>query len=189
MCAEFLVELKIVSYPRQRPHFSVDFSTNAKEEIEMKVPATIGEFEDTFSGSEMQWFRVTGSPRFDYPIDYEVAVLFVDKKNQRIDFLSKWEPNCYCHFHRHLGETSVLVLEGEHHVIETDAHQTTHKVRKPGFFTTNTGGDSHMEYGGEDGTLVYFSCKAVGGELFDVMDKDGKVLRTATVDDFVNAAI
>ena len=46
-----------------------------------------------------------------------------------------------------------------------------------------------MEYGGPEGVLVYFSCKAVDGALFDVMDKDGTVLATATVEDFVTGKI
>ena len=46
-----------------------------------------------------------------------------------------------------------------------------------------------MEYGGPEGTLVYFSCTAVDGKLFDVLDKDGKILNTATVEDFTSGAI
>ena len=64
-----------------------------------------------------------------------------------------------------------------------------HKTREPGFFATNPGGDVHMEYGGPEGTLVYFSCKAIGGNLFDVLDNDGTALKTATVEDFTSGAI
>lgn len=155
----------------------------------MKIPTTVAEFEQTFPQDNLKWSRVTGSPRFDYPIDYQVAVLNVDEAEQRIDFISRWEPDSYCHYHRHLGETSLLVLEGEHHVVETKNFEKVHKTRKPGFFATNPGGDVHMEWGGPEGVLVYFSCKAVDGALFDVMDKDGTVLATATVDDFVSGKI
>jgi len=64
-----------------------------------------------------------------------------------------------------------------------------HKIRKPGFFATNPGGDVHMEYGGPEGTLVYFSCQAVDGALFDVMDRDGRVLKTATVEEFASGEL
>ena len=155
----------------------------------MNVPSTPAEFAETFPGGDLNWTRVTGSRRFDYPIDYEVAVLHVDEASGRIDFLSRWAPDAYCHYHRHIGETSVLVLEGEHHIVETKEHETVHKIREPGFFTTNPGGDVHMEYGGAEGTLVYFSCLAIDGALFDVMDKDGTVLTTATVEDFTSGTL
>ena len=155
----------------------------------MLIPSTIAEFNEVYPQQDLDWVRVTGSKRFDYPIDYSVAILSVDEENGRVDFISRWEPEHYCHFHRHIGETSVLVLEGEHHIVEQGEHQTVHKTRQPGFFTTNPGGDVHMEYGGPEGTLVYFSCQADGGKLFDVLDADGTVLRTATVDDFTSGSI
>lgn len=107
-----------------------------------------------------------------------------------IEFLSKWEPNAYCHYHRHLGTTTLLVLEGEHHVIETSATETIHKIRRPGHFARNPGGDIHMEYGGPQGAVVFFRVEAVdGGKLFDVLDSRGKILVTATIDDFMNGKI
>jgi len=155
----------------------------------MKVPTTLTEFDEIYPSRDLEWVRITGTPRFDYPIDYSVAVLDVDPEIGRIDFLSRWEPNSYCHYHRHLGETSVLVLEGEHNVVEQTATETVHKQRQPGFFATTPGGDIHMEYGGPQGTLVYFSCNAVDGALFDVLASNGKILNTATVEDFTSGAI
>ena len=134
------------------------------------------------------WQRVIGSPKFDYPIDYWVAILAANTATGRIDFLSKWEPNAYCHYHRHLGPMSVLVLEGEHHIIETTPTETVHKVRKPGFFTRSTGDDVHMEHGGAEGAVVLFSCQAEdGGRLFDVLDKHGNIMVTATIQSFLDA--
>ncbi len=136
----------------------------------------------------IQWQRVLGSPKFDYPIDYWVAILGAQPEIGRIDFLSKWEPNAYCHYHRHLGPMSVLVLEGEHHIIETSATETVHKIRQPGFFARSAGGDVHMEHGGPQGAVVLFSCQAQdGGELFEVLDKQGRVLVTATIQSFLDA--
>lgn len=155
----------------------------------MRVPTSPEEFAATYPRKDLNWLHITGTPRFDYPIDYSVAVLHVDAKAGRIDFLSRWEPNAYCHYHRHLGETSLLVLEGEHHVVEAHERETVHKIRQPGFFATNPGGDLHMEYGGPEGTLVYFSCKAVDGRLFDVISRDGTVITSATVEDFTSGRI
>jgi hypothetical protein len=155
----------------------------------MNVPSTLEEFAATYPSDDLKWSRVKGTAKFDYPIDYSVAVLHVDEVEGRIDFLSRWEPNHYCHYHSHVGENSILVIEGQHNVVETEGHQTVHKSREPGFFATNPGGDKHMEYGGPEGTLVYFSCKAVDGKLFDVMDQDGNVLNTATVEHFTSGSL
>lgn len=155
----------------------------------MTIPSTIEEYTARFPDEPAEWTHVTGSRRFDYPIDYDVAILGVDEAAGRVEFLSRWSPNAYCHYHRHIGETAILVLEGEHHVVETRDNETIHKTRQPGFFAINPGGDVHMEYGGPEGVLVYFNCEADNGALFEVLDKDGTVLRTATVDDFTSGAI
>ncbi|MEQ8232450.1 MAG: hypothetical protein RLW61_12530 [Gammaproteobacteria bacterium] len=154
------------------------------------LQSTTPAFSSAYPTTDIKWQRVTGSRRFDYPIDYWVAVLGVQPASGRIDFLSKWEPDSYCHFHRHLGPVATLVLEGEQHVVETSATETVHKVRRPGFFTRSEGGDVHMEYGGPDGAVVLFMCEAVdGGKLFDVLDRDGRVLATATIDSFLDGSL
>lgn len=60
--------------------------------------------------------------------------------------LGKWAPNSYCHFHKHLGNTTSLVLEGEHHTVETLGGESIHKVRQAGDHAQNPGGDVHMEF-------------------------------------------
>ena len=94
------------------------------------------------------WERLTGTARFDYLIDYSVAVTRVDREAGLIEFLAKWEPNAYCHFHRHLGTTATWNLEGEHHIVETVPTQTLHKTRRPGFKGQTAAGELHMEFGG-----------------------------------------
>ncbi len=155
----------------------------------MNVATSPATFVSGYKTDAIEWQRILGTPRFEYPIDYWVAVLGVQPEIGRIEFLSKWEPNAYCHFHRHLGATTLLVLEGEHHVIETAATETIHKVRQPGHFARSPGGDVHMEYGGPQGAVVFFSVEAVDGKLFDVLDSSGNVLVTATIDDFVNGKL
>jgi hypothetical protein len=96
--------------------------------------------------NRLDWQRLMGSPQFDYPIDYSVAVSSVDREAGLIEFIAKWAPNAYCHYHRHLGRTATRVLQGEHHIVETTDLQTstrlaarafTDKLRR-GNFTWNT---------------------------------------------------
>lgn len=139
--------------------------------------------------NRLDWQRLTGNPRFDYPIDYSVAVTNVDRAAGIVEFIAKWAPNSYCHYHRHLGRTATRVLQGEHHIVETTELQTLHKIRKPGFQGQTPPGELHMEYGGNDGTTVIFLCESVDGKLFDVVAKDGTVLSTATIHDFVSGRL
>jgi len=135
--------------------------------------------------NHLDWQRLKGGPRFDYPIDYSVAVTNVDRAAGLIEFIAKWAPSAYCHYHRHLGRTVSRVLHGEHHIVETTETQTLHKTRRPGFQGQSPAGEIHMEYGGADGATVMFLCEAVDGNVFDIVARDGTVIATTTMDDFV----
>lgn len=142
-----------------------------------------------FKTSDIQWQRLQSSPHFDYPIDYWIAVLGTQPAVGRADFLIKWEPDCYCHFHKHLGSTVTLVLEGEHHVVEQTATETVHKTRTAGHYARNPGGEVHMEYAGPQGAVVLFSMQAGDGRLFEILDKDENVLALVTVDDLASGRL
>lgn len=142
-----------------------------------------------FKSDDITWQRLTGDANFDYPIDYWIAVLGGNVAEGRVDFLIKWEANAYCHFHRHTGATTTLVLEGEHHVVDITDGGEVHKVRKVGDFVRNDGGDVHMEYGGAQGAVVLFSMQAGDGRLFDILDKAHQVLAVVTVEALLNGRI
>ncbi len=137
----------------------------------------------------VQWVQLAGSPAFDYPIEYAFAVLSADRATGRLDLLTRWAPNAYCHFHRHICNTSALVIDGEQHVIETREFETVHKIRQPGFSGPTPDGETHMERAGPTGCTMLFAMQADDGRMFDVLSKDGEVLATATFDDFVENRI
>ncbi len=153
----------------------------------------LGEFSSDIisrlGSNQLNWQHLKGNPHFDYPIDYLVAVTRADRASGQLEFVAKWAPNAYCHYHRHLGQSSSWVIEGEHHIIETTDTQILHKTRKPGFRGQSPAGDIHMEYGGAQGSTVLFLCEAVDGNLFDIVAKDGTVLATATLDDFASGRL
>lgn len=137
---------------------------------------------DLFDTDKLEWIHLLGGDEFDYPIDYWGAVLNV-KDDGHIDILFRWEPNAYCHFHRHLVDTTSLVLQGEHHVIEIcDGKETEHKVRRAGDYAHKPAGDLHMEHAGPEGSLVLFNLYAPDGRLFDLLDRDGNVLMPVTIE-------
>ena len=56
---------------------------------------------DVLNDPDLHWSHFSGSPRFDYPIDYWGAILHVGDDGH-LDFAYRWAPNSFCHFHRHL---------------------------------------------------------------------------------------
>lgn len=138
-----------------------------------------------FDLDAVQWMHLEGGPEFDYPIDYAYAVASADAAQGRIEFLVKWAPNAYCHYHRHLGTTTVTILQGEQHIYETRPFETVHKVRQAGFTGHLPDGEVHMEHGGPDGMTILFSIHAPDGRLFDLLDKNGNTLLTVTIEDAV----
>jgi hypothetical protein len=138
-----------------------------------------------FDLTDVKWASFTGSPKFDYPIDYAISVVDADAAIGRIDFLVRWAPNAYCHYHRHLGATAAAVIEGEQHVSETKGLETVTKVRRAGFSGEVPDGETHMECAGPDGLVMLFSTHAPDGRLFEVLDRAGNVLASATIAEFV----
>lgn len=133
----------------------------------------------------LKWKRYTGGGDSDYPIDYSDAILDV-KDDGRLEILVKWEPNCYCHFHRHTAEISSVVLQGELHVTDIDIEtgkELGKRVRVAGDFAHKEPGDVHMEQGGETGALVLFSLYAPEGEgrLVESLNKDGSINHISTI--------
>jgi len=145
------------------------------------------------NNENLKWRRYTEGDTFDYPIDYSDAVLDV-REDGRLEILVKWEPNCYCHFHRHTAETSSLVLEGELLVTDIDIEtgkEIGQRVRVAGDFVHKQPGDVHMEQGGANGALVLFNIYAPSeeGKLVESLEKDGSVTSTSTIEKILRKRI
>ncbi|MFT7598825.1 MAG: hypothetical protein ACI8TP_001749 [Acidimicrobiales bacterium] len=147
--------------------------------------APIAKLPADFNLADAKWFHYSGGPKFDYPIDYAVSVVDADVAAGRVDFLSRWAPNSFCHYHRHLGTTMAAVLEGEQHLTETTEHETVTKVRSAGFSGQVPDGEQHMERAGADGLTMLFSVQSPDGRLFEVLDAAGDVLTAATIAEFL----
>jgi len=140
-----------------------------------------------FDPKSRAWVHLQGDPSFDYPIDYWYAVVDAHPEQGGIRFVMRWEPDAFCHFHRHIASTATLVLQGEHHVIETTPTQAVHKIRRPGHYAQNPAGDVHMEHAGPSGSTVLFAIEAPDGRMFEVLDKDRNVLAVSTIENFLAA--
>ncbi len=137
----------------------------------------------------LEWMHLVGDETFDYPIDYWAAVLNA-RADGHIDMLFKWEPNSYCHFHRHLVETTTTVLQGEHHLVDmVKGVEGEHRVRAAGDYSHKPADEVHMEYAGPQGSLLLFNMYAPDGRLFEILDKDENVLQLATIEDFASGRL
>jgi hypothetical protein len=139
---------------------------------------------DLFNDSKLRWKHFSGNDKFDYPIDYWASLLGA-RADGHVDLLYRWEPNAYCHFHRHTAATTSTVLAGELHIIDIDLEtgdEIGRKVRGPGDYAHKTPGDVHMEHGGPEGALVLFNLFAPDGLLAETLARDGTVIGQSTLD-------
>ena len=139
---------------------------------------------DLFDNSRLRWKHFTGSKEFDYPIDYWAALLGA-RADGHVDLLYRWEPNAYCHFHRHTADTTSTVLAGELHITDIDldtGEEIGHRIRGPGDYAHKAPGDVHMEQGGPEGALVLFNLYAPEGLLAETLARDGTVIGRSTLD-------
>lgn len=140
-------------------------------------------FEARFDLSDVDWSHMVGGPEYDYPIEFDVAVLGAQADLGTLDLLVRFAPNSHCHFHRHVAATRTLVLQGEHHVFDVGSNgETVHKVKPAGTYSQSPSGDVHMERGGPNGAIVLFNLHSPTGLLFETLDADHNVLAQSTIE-------
>ncbi|MDB0009591.1 hypothetical protein N9E65_00025 [Gammaproteobacteria bacterium] len=144
-----------------------------------------------FKNEDLYWKRFQDGDDFDYPIDYSAALLNANQDGH-VNILYRWEPDCYCHFHRHTAEVSSVVLEGELHVIDIDlasGEEIGTRISHAGDYAHKEPGDVHMEKGGSNGALVLFNLYAPQGVLAESLNKNGNVIGQATLDQLLRGSL
>lgn len=132
-----------------------------------------------FDDRAIDWALFAG---FD---DLWYHILNVDPAARTVDMLMKFAPGARCVPHNHVGATKTLVIDGEHHVWHLNGPDPeTPKVKTPGTFSTNDGGEMHQEAGGPNGAVILLTMSEVDGRVYDLLDEDGMVARTISLSDF-----
>lgn len=134
------------------------------------------------------WREITGPADSAYRIHHDLCILGYDRDAGTIDLLIRFDdPGGHCQAHRHVTTTSVLVLEGEQHLDELRPDGSrVHKVRTAGTHHLTTGDPyPHLERGGPEGALLFFSHHTPDGRLYEIVDESGTVLHTVTLDSLV----
>ena len=77
-----------------------------------------------------------------------------------------------------------LVLEGDLHLFEPTPDGELHTVKPAGSFSAGAGGEVHIEGAEENEVIVYFSMKSDTDVVYETLDRDLRLTRSITVQDF-----
>jgi len=142
--------------------------------------------ESSFDPSRYKWREVTGKPGDSYKVRHDYTILGYDLAAGTLDMLVRWKGDGgHCPVHRHTATTTVLVLEGEQHLwdIAPDGSRGEERIRRAGDYALTTAeARPHLERGGEDGGLAFFSTHSDDGLLYDILDDDGDVVVEVTME-------
>lgn len=112
-------------------------------------------------------------------------LLDVNVAARTADMIVKFEPGARCMYHRHIAPATSLVLEGELHIFDKTSTGETLRVVKPaGTYTSGVEDDMHVEGGGEQGVIVYFSMRGSSDHIYDLLDSKLNLKRAITIHDF-----
>ena len=132
-----------------------------------------------------EWMEISGGPDSPYPMHHWLSILGHDRDAGTLDMLIRFDDRGgHCHAHRHLTTTSLLVLDGEQHLEDMlPDGERVHRVRRAGEHHLTPGDPHpHMERGGPEGALVFYSHHTADGRLYEVVDPDGRPVSTVTID-------
>jgi hypothetical protein len=112
-------------------------------------------------------------------------LLDVNVATRTTDMLVKFEPGARCLYHRHVAPATSLVLQGELHIFDkTSTGETRRAVKPAGTYTSGIEDDVHVEGGGENGVIVYFSMRGSSDHIYDLLDSNLNLKRAITIHDF-----
>ena len=137
-----------------------------------------------------RWVEVTGAGETSYTVHHELSILGFDRDAGTIDLMIRFDDQGgHCQAHRHLTTTSVLVLEGEQHLDDLMPDGTrVHKMRPAGQHHLTTGDPHpHLERGGPDGAVVFYSHHTADGRLYEIVDEELNPVAVVTLDGLVSS--
>ena len=131
-----------------------------------------------FDDRNVRWFPLGEFKHF------LVAMCDVDVGRRVVDFLIKFESNQQIVLHRHLAQTSTLVVQGEHRLYEPNG--SLKEIRAVGSYTASAPGTPHREGGGSEECVVFYSIRAQeDGAMFELLNDDMTVMTTLGLQDFL----
>lgn len=139
-----------------------------------------------FDPSRHKWRAVVGEPGLGYKVRHDYTILGYDLAAGTLDMVVRWAGDGgHCPIHRHTATTTVLVLEGEQHLwdLHPDGTRGEHKMRRAGDYALTVGDTlPHLERGGEDGGIAFFSNHSNDRLLYELLDEDLNLVVNVTME-------
>jgi hypothetical protein len=136
-----------------------------------------------------RWREVKGGRGQSLMIRHDYAILGYDLAAGTLDLLVRWRGDGgHCPIHRHVATTTVFVLNGEQHLWDLNSDRTrgAHRVRKAGDYALSLGDPlPHLERGGDEGGVVFFSNHSSDGRLYEIYDESMKHVADVTIESLV----
>ena len=106
----------------------------------------------------------------------------VDEERQILDAVFQFPANENVALHRHVSQTNMLILDGELIIFNEDGSQR--EARKAGQYFVGSRDDVHLEGGGPNGAIVFYSVRGHGDpNIIEVLGPDEQVLGTLSFSD------
>lgn len=136
-----------------------------------------------------EWLEINGAADSPHRVHHDLSILAWDRDAGTIDLVIRFDDEGgHCAPHRHITTTSVLVLSGEQHLTDLRPDGSRpQKVRPAGGHHLTTGDEfPHLERGGPDGAVVFYSHHTTDGRLYEIVDESGAVVHTVTLESLVD---
>ena len=111
-------------------------------------------------------------------------LLSVDVAAGHADMLVKFDAGGECMYHRHVADVSTLVLEGELRVREQLDGREVLKVKPAGSYSIGGVGEVHIEGGGDQPAIIFFSMRTATDVIYELLNSDLSLRKAITVADF-----
>ena len=130
-----------------------------------------------FDESNIVWRRL------DWLDHIEFYVYKVDDENRIVDVIFKFAANQKVALHRHKAPYITFVVQGELRFYRPDG--ALKEIRPTGSYVSGlANGEPHLEGGGDEDAIVFFSNRNVEDALYEFLDENMQPTVTLRFDDF-----
>ena len=130
-----------------------------------------------FDESNIVWRRL------DWLDHVEFYVYKVDEENRIVDVIFKFAANQKVALHRHKAPYITFVAQGELRFYRPDGELK--EIRPTGSYVSGiANGEPHLEGGGDEDAIVFFSNRNVEDALYEFLDENMQPTVTLRFDDF-----
>jgi hypothetical protein len=106
------------------------------------------------------------------------TIFDVDVAKRTADVMFRFDPYTSCFYHRHVSASRALVVAGEHRVRDVDEATGEETL------TVKSGGDVHIEGGGDEGCTVVMYLEAETDLMYEVLEDDLSLKMAVSVQQF-----